>query len=200
MTRADRVITWATVAAVATVGLAAAVLSYRHQFELAAGHGESALTAKLLPISIDGLLLAGTLAVLDASRRQTGHAWAARITVGLGVAMTVWANVVHGLGYGWTGIIISGWPPVALIAAIEVLARMIRPSPAPGAGALHPAASVNGHSVPEGGREAAERFAAELSAGDVPSLRQVQREMHLGQPRAREVRSYLSALGGSGRE
>jgi len=47
-------------------------LSYRHQFELAAGHGESALTAKLIPISIDGLLLAGTLAVLDASRRQTG--------------------------------------------------------------------------------------------------------------------------------
>ncbi len=128
---ADRVIRWATIAAVATVGLSAAVLSYRHQFELAAGHGESALTAKLLPISVDGLLLAGTLAVLDASRRQTGHAWAARITVGLGVGMTMWANIVHGLGFGWTGVIISGWPPVALIAAVEVLARMIRPSAAP---------------------------------------------------------------------
>jgi hypothetical protein len=131
MSRTDRVIRWTTVAAVAAVGLAAAVLSYRHQFELAAGHGESALTAKLLPISIDGLLLAGTLAVLDASRRQTGHACAARITVGLGVAMTMWANIVHGIGYGWTGVIISGWPPVALAAAIEVLARMIRPSPGP---------------------------------------------------------------------
>ncbi len=97
---ADRVIRWATVSAVASVGLAAAVLSYRHQFELAAGHGESALTAKLIPISIDGLLLAGTLAVLDASRRQTGNAWAARVTVGLGVAMTMWANIVHRFGFG----------------------------------------------------------------------------------------------------
>ncbi len=74
MTGTDRVIRWSAVGAVTAVGLAAAVLSYRHQFELAAGHGESALTAKLIPISIDGLLLAGTLAVLDASRRQTGHA------------------------------------------------------------------------------------------------------------------------------
>src|SRR6266700_5383362 len=98
MTGTDGAIRWFTIAAVASVGLAAAVLSYRHQFELAAGHGESALTAKLLPISIDGLLLAGTLAVLDASRRQTGNAWAARVTVGLGVAMTMWANIVHGFG------------------------------------------------------------------------------------------------------
>ncbi len=60
-------------AAVVCVGLVAAVLSYRHQFELAAGHGESRLTAKLLPISVDGLLLTGTLAVLDAARRARGR-------------------------------------------------------------------------------------------------------------------------------
>jgi hypothetical protein len=127
---ADKAIRGATVGAVACVGLVAAVLSYRHQFELAAGHGESALTARLVPFSIDGLLLAGTLAVLDAARRARGPAWAARITVALGVAMTLWANVVHGLAYGPAGVVISGWPPVALIAAVEVLARMVRPAPA----------------------------------------------------------------------
>lgn len=130
----DRWVRRWTVAAVASVGAVAAVLSYRHQYELALAHGESALTARLLPVSIDGLLLAGTLAVLDASRR--GHrAWAARITVGLGVAMTMWANIVHGIAFGWSGIIISGWPPVALIAAVEVLARMLR-SPAPETGSV----------------------------------------------------------------
>jgi hypothetical protein len=194
VTRTDRAIRWSTIGAVAAVGLTAAVLSYRHQFELAAGHGESALTARLLPVSIDGLLVAGTLAILDASRRQTGHAWAARITVGLGVAMTMWANIVHGLGYGWAGIILSGWPPVALMAAIEVLARMVRPSPVPGADALQPDALGNGHGAPEGGREAAEKYAARLSRGELPSIRQVQREMHLGQPRAQQVRSYLELL------
>jgi hypothetical protein len=191
---ADRLIRWLTTAAVAAVGLAAAVLSYRHQYELAAGLGESALTARLLPVSIDGLLLAGTLAVLDAARRKAGNAWAARITVGLGVAMTMWANIVHGLGYGWAGTVISGWPPVALMAAIEVRARMVRPSPVREPGALRLPALGNGHGAPEGGKEAAELFADELSRGELPSVRRVQREMHLGQPRAREVRSYLDLL------
>jgi len=49
------------------------------------------------------------------------------MTVGLGVAMTLWANTVRGIAYGPAGIVVSGWPPVALIAAIEVLARMVRP-------------------------------------------------------------------------
>ena len=169
MTGTDRAVRWATIIAVGAVGLAAAVLSYRHQFELAAGHGESALTAKLIPISIDGLLLAGTLAVLDASRRQTGHAWAARVTVGLGVAMTMWANIVHGLGYGWAGIIISGWPPVALMAAIEVLARMVRPAvPEP------PAGATTGPPVPADVNEAV-RLAhlASIAAGQPLSQRQL---------------------------
>ena len=161
------------------------------RYQLARSGTAGPLTAKLPPISIDGLLVAGTLAVLDASRRQTGHAGAARITVGLGVAMTMWANIVHGLAFGWTGIILSGWPPVALMAAIEVLARMIRPSPV--AEALHPAApeppaALNGHAA-----EAVELF----GTGSVPSVRRIRREMHIGQPRAQQVQSYLSELAGS---
>jgi hypothetical protein len=122
----DRWIKRVTVLAVAAVGLTAATLSYRHQFELAATHGESPLTARLLPFSIDGLLLAGTLALLYASRHRRGRALTARATVALGVAMTLWANTVHGLAYGLPGVVISGWPPVALIAAVEVLAWMVR--------------------------------------------------------------------------
>ena len=57
---------------------------------------------------------------------------------------------------------------------------------------------ATGTPCPQGGREAAEKHAAQLAEGDAPSLRQVQREMHLGQPRAREVRSYLAALAESG--
>jgi hypothetical protein len=191
---ADKAIRGATVAAVACVGLVAAVLSYRHQFELAAGHGESPLTARLVPFSIDGLLLAGTLAVLDAARHARGPAWAARITVALGVAMTLWANVVHGLAYGPAGVVISGWPPVALIAAVEVLARMVRPAAAPAQERAGAAALSNGYSAPEGARGAARIFADDLARGELPSVRRVRREMHVGQPRAQEVHAYLSAL------
>jgi hypothetical protein len=90
--------------------------------------------------------------------------------------MTMWANIVHGLGYGWTGIIISGWPPVALIAAVKVLARMIRPSPTPEMRtAVHePPAALNGHVA-----EAVERFADDIAAGAVRVVRRIRREMHV---------------------
>ena len=58
----------------------------------------------------------------------------------------------------------------------------------------HPPYPRNGYSAPEGGREAAEHFAAGLSRGELPSVRQVRREMHFGQPRAQEVRAYLETL------
>jgi hypothetical protein len=67
-------------------------------------------------------------------------------------------------------------------------------SPPSGLDTPAPAALANGHAAPEGGSEAAERFAAELARGEIPSVRRVRREMHLGQPKAQEVRSYLAAL------
>jgi len=56
------------------------------------------------------------------------------------------------------------------------------------------AASGNGHAAPEGGAKAARLYAVELAAGEVPSVRRIRREMHVGQPRAQEVRAYLAAL------
>ncbi len=57
-----------------------------------------------------------------------------------------------------------------------------------------PVSPGNGHSAPEGGREAARVFAAGLALGDVPSVRRIRREMHVGQPRAQQVRAYLALL------
>jgi hypothetical protein len=183
---ADKAIRGATVGAVACVGLVAAVLSYRHQFELAAGHGESALTARLVPFSIDGLLLAGTLAVLDAARRARGPAWAARITVALGVAMTLWANVVHGLAYGPAGVVISGWPPVALIAAVEVLARMVRPAPAGQPDAILAAVAADAETA------ARAALAASVAASNPLSQRQLMERFGLSRAQERTVRQAVT--------
>jgi Protein of unknown function (DUF2637) len=192
----DRWIRAVTVAAVACVGLVAAVLSYRHQYELAVTHGESPLTARLVPLSIDGLLLAGSLAALDAARRERGRAWTARLTVGLGVAMTLWANTVHGTAYGPAGIVISGWPPVALIAAIEVLARMVRPvrkttaktDPAPGE-ITHP-----NYAVPADAETAARAaLAASVAASNPISQRQLMTRFGLTRAQATRVRQAVLA-------
>jgi len=100
-------------------------------------------------------------------------------------------------------------PPLAAAAALAVglgvLKRVVarsapvygstsEPDPHPAAPGVHLAALGNGYAAPESGREAAERFAPELAAGHVPSVRAIRREMHLGQPKAQEVHRYLSAL------
>jgi hypothetical protein len=55
--RLIRVTTAAAVAAVATV---AAVISYRHACELAGAHGETGVTARLVPFTVDGLIQAAS--------------------------------------------------------------------------------------------------------------------------------------------
>ncbi len=107
---------------------------------------------------------------------------------------TLACNVAYGAPFGQSGELLSGWPAVAFVGSVEMVLVMVRRArTAPEPAALHPAVLSNGHSVPEGGREAAERFAAELAAGDVPSVRAIRREI-LGTPPAQQVQSYLSAL------
>ena len=48
---------------------------------------------------------------------------------------------------------------------------------------------VNAHA-----RKAERKYAADLADGQVPSLRAIMSDLHLGQPRAREVRQHLASL------
>jgi Protein of unknown function (DUF2637) len=65
----DRLIRITTALAVVAVAVVAAVISYQHAFELVRSHGESGLTARLLPFTVDGLIWAASMVVPDASRR-----------------------------------------------------------------------------------------------------------------------------------
>ena len=88
------------------------------------------------------------------------------------------------------------WPVVVLVSCVPVitlgfgaaLTHLLR------APAAVPEVHPNGHGAPEGCTEAARVYAADLAAGEVPSVRRIRREMHVGQPRAQEVRAYLAAL------
>jgi len=42
--------------------------------------------------------------------------------------------------------------------------------------------------------QAAEAFAGEVAAGRVPSVRAIRARLDVGQPRAQQVRAYLTAL------
>jgi hypothetical protein len=64
-----RLIRITTALAVAAVAAVASVISYRHACELVATHGETGATARLVPFTVDGLILAASMLILDASRR-----------------------------------------------------------------------------------------------------------------------------------
>jgi hypothetical protein len=66
----DRLIRITTALAVLMVAGVAAVTSYQHAYELVASHGETGVTARLLPCTVDGLIWAASMVVLDASRRN----------------------------------------------------------------------------------------------------------------------------------
>jgi hypothetical protein len=78
----DRLIRITTALAVATVAAVAAVISYQHAFELVSTHGETGATARLVPFTVDGLILAASMLILDATgagipcQPWRGGAWA----------------------------------------------------------------------------------------------------------------------------
>jgi hypothetical protein len=69
----DRLIRITPALALIAVAVVAAVISYQHAYELVRSHGESGVTARLLPFTVDGLIWAASMVVLDANRRASRY-------------------------------------------------------------------------------------------------------------------------------
>ncbi len=149
----DRLIRITTALAVATVAAVAAVISYRHAYELVSTHGETGVTARLLPFTVDGLILAASMLILDANRRHQPVPPLARWCLGAGILATIGANLAHGLGHGPIGALVSAWPALALAGSFELLMTLIRTenrasaTPDPSADVRHPA-PIRTHDAP----------------------------------------------------
>jgi len=111
MTAADRIIRWSTALAVIGVAAVAAVVSYEHASDLVRDHGESGSTAHLIPLTVDGLIYASSMVMLDSARRDAQVPALARWLLGLGVVATLAANVAHGLGHGIIGAAVAACGP-----------------------------------------------------------------------------------------
>jgi hypothetical protein len=122
----DRLIRITTALAVAAVAAVAAVISYRHAYELVSNHGETGVTARLVPFTVDGLILAASMLLLDASRRNHPAPPLARWHAGAGIVATIGANLAHGLGHGPLGAMVSAWPALALAGSFDLLMTLIR--------------------------------------------------------------------------
>lgn len=188
---APAAVRWSTTVVVVGVAAVAAIVSYRHALDVVRAHGEQGLTAYLLPTTVDGLIYAASMVMLTAARRQVQVPALARVLLGLGIAATLAANVMHGAGHGPVGAVVAAWPAVALVGAYELLMWLVRTGrPA----AVAQASSGAPPDVPAWCVPAVEAFGAELAAGRVPGIRPIRARLHIGQERAQQIRDELANL------
>ena len=113
-----------TVAAVLLVAAVAAVVSYAHMQEVAERAGEQ-WRAWLLPLSVDGLVVAASMGLL--TRRRAGRpggrlAWCALLG---GVGASLAANVAAADPTA-TARVVAAWPALAFAVAFELLLQQRR--------------------------------------------------------------------------
>ena len=127
-------------AAVLLVAAIAAVVLYIHIEHLALTHGQTALAAYLLPLSIDGTVAAASLVLLRTARAGLSAPWLAQAMLGLAVVATLAANIAYGARYGLAGALLSGWPAVAFIGSAEMALGVVRRArqAAPASGTVPP--------------------------------------------------------------
>jgi Protein of unknown function (DUF2637) len=197
MTTTSQIIRWSPAGAVIGVAAVAAVASYEHAYALVRAHGETGWIGRLVPLTVDGLIYASSMVMLDSARREVRVPALARWLLGLGIAATLAANVAHGLGHGPVGAAVAAWP-VALVGSYELFMTIIRGARRPDggvSGAEHVSEAVSGADPLR--VRAAEVLAADVAAGRLPSIRAIRSRLRVGQPRAQQVRAYLAALADS---
>ena len=124
----DRAIRLSTAAAVLAVAGIAAYVSYWHAYAVVRAHGETGITARLEPATIDGLVYASSMVVLYAARHRVPVPSLARWLLGLGIVATLTANMAQGWSHGPVGAVVAAWPAVSLAGSYELLVWLIRTS------------------------------------------------------------------------
>ena len=122
----DRAIRLSTAAAVLAVAGIAAYVSYWHAYAVVRAHGETGITARLEPATIDGLVYASSMVVLYAARHRVPVPSLARWLLALGIAATLTANMAQGWSHGPVGAVVAAWPAVSLVGSYELLVWLIR--------------------------------------------------------------------------
>ena len=147
-----------------------------------------------MPFAVDGLIVVGSVVLLT----EAAAWWLGWLGVGPGVTISLFANVESGIRYGVLAAIWAGIPAVAFSLATFMLERWLKaqaehvvPELSQTAVPAVPAVYLNGSGLHPA---EAEPFADELARGEIPTIRRIRDELHVGQPKAQEIRARLSAL------
>lgn len=126
MTAADRAIRVSTAAAVVAVAGIAAYVSYWHAYDVVRAHGETGVTARLEPFTIDGLVYASSMVVLYAARHRLAVPALARWLLALGIIAALGANIAHGWHAGAIGAAVTAGSAASLVGSYELLLWLVR--------------------------------------------------------------------------
>lgn len=119
-------IRWSTAAAVTGVAAVAGWTSYEHAEAIVRNVGERGSVAVVYPLTIDGLIYAASMVILDCSRRKIPAPPLARWLMAGGIAASAAVNLAAGIRHGAEGLIVYGWPAPALVGCYELLMWLIR--------------------------------------------------------------------------
>jgi hypothetical protein len=118
---------WSRRLATVAVAGVAAYASYQHQRDFALAGGADLTTARLWPFSVDGLLVLSTAGLLRDARRTSRRSriflWTA---FAAGIVVSLAANIATAPSTNWAPVLVAGWPPIALLLAVELLGHRRR--------------------------------------------------------------------------
>jgi hypothetical protein len=130
-----------TVAAVVVVALIAAVVSYSHMHDVAHDAGEG-WRSYLVPLSIDGLVVAASMVLLTRHRAGLPGGWLPWGALGAGVAASLAANMADA-NPTVIARLIAAWPAAAFAVAFELLLLQRHADQVPLADLAMPEPAVN---------------------------------------------------------
>ncbi|MEU6353256.1 DUF2637 domain-containing protein [Streptomyces sp. NPDC047072] len=175
----------------------AAYASYVHQREFALQGGADHVSASLWPLSVDGLLLLATVGLLKPSGTRTRRArGAVRSAFLLGIGVSLAANIAAAPAFEWKPVLVAGWPPVALLLSVELLAH--RPAvrrgsePVAGPGGVNGGPGLGGDPLLAQARviDAQHRRLHQRPA----SAETLRKELHVGASRSRQLAELVRGI------
>jgi hypothetical protein len=195
---------------VVSVGLFAGADSWSHIYHLARAHHQDVLSAALVPLAGDGLVLAASAAMLAAARNGKVVPLRARLMMAAGIGATIAANVAYGLAGGLTDALLSVWAVAAYVGCTELLVWLrqnlgvqVQPKvqrtvprsvPVPGTGD-ELSDRPRRQPVHDLLKRAEEVFPGGLAPnGKLASVRDIKDAVSVGQPRAQQIQAHFRRL------
>lgn len=101
--------------------LVALFVSYGHIHDVTLKAGESPQTAAIMALSIDGLILVSSVAIISGRRSLVPY-----LAFGMGVTASLAANLVSA-EREIVSMVVATWPAIALVLTSELLLRLLLP-------------------------------------------------------------------------